>query len=54
MVCGGALQIPFNGLQKTIGNLALGRLGAPEVTLQMADSASLSLRRTSTSQQGKH
>ena len=36
MVCGGVLQTSFNGLQKTIGNLALGRLGASEVTLEMA------------------
>ena len=37
MVCGGVFQIAFNGLQKTIGNLALGRLGASEVTLEMAN-----------------
>ena len=37
MVCGGVLQIAFNGLQEIIGNLALGHLGASKVTLEMAD-----------------
>ena len=36
MVYGGVLQLAFNGLEKNIGNLALGRLGASEVTLEMA------------------
>ena len=41
VVCGGVLQITFNGLQKTIGNLTLGCLGAFEVIVEMADVLSL-------------
>ena len=37
VVCGGVLQITFNGLQKTIGNLTLGCLGASEVIVEVAD-----------------
>ena len=36
MVCGGLLKSAFNRLQKTIGNIALGGLGAYEETLGMA------------------
>ena len=43
VVCGGVLQIIFNGLQKTIGNLALGHLGASKVTLEMAHVCQLEL-----------
>ena len=31
------LQIAFNGLQKIIGNLTLGCLGASEVIVEVAD-----------------
>ena len=55
MAWGGVLQIAFNGLQETIGNLALGRLGASEVTLEMADVyASLSLESDKKVTAGKH
>ena len=37
MVCGGILQIAFNGLQKTVGNLTLGCLGASKVIVEVAD-----------------
>ena len=36
MVHGGVLQSAFNRLQKTIGNIALGGLGAYKETLGMA------------------
>ena len=37
VVYGGVLQIAFNRLQKTIGNLTLGCLGASEVIVEVAD-----------------
>ena len=37
VVYGGVLQIAFNGLQKTIGNLTLGCLGASEVIVEVVD-----------------
>ena len=37
VVCGGVLQIAFNGLLKIIGNLTLGCLGASEVIVEVAD-----------------
>ena len=43
MVCGGVLQSTFNRLQKTIGNIALGGLGAYEETLGMAHVCQLEL-----------
>ena len=43
VVCGGVLQIAFNGLQKTVGNLTLGCLGASKVIVEVADVCSLSL-----------
>ena len=44
MVSGGVLQIAFNGLQKTTGNLTLGYLGASGVTVEMADVCQLDSR----------
>ena len=44
MVVGGVLQIAFNGLQKTIGNLTLECLGASEVIVEMADVCQLEPR----------
>ena len=44
VVCGGVLQIAFNGLQKTIGNLTLGCLGASEVIVEVADVCQLEPR----------
>ena len=41
MVYGGVLQLAFKGIQKTIGNLALRRLGASKVTLEMVDVSQL-------------
>ena len=43
MVHGGVLQSAFNRLQKTIGNITLGGLGAYEETLGMARVYNLSL-----------
>ena len=43
MVRGGVLQSAFNRLQKTIGNIALGGLGAYEETLGMAHVCQLEL-----------
>ena len=44
VVCGGVLQITFNGLQKTVGNLTLGCLGASEVIVEVADVCQLEPR----------
>ena len=44
VVCGGVLQIAFNGLQKTVGNLTLGCLGASEVIVEVADVCQLEPR----------
>ena len=44
VVCVGVLQIAFNGLQKTIGNLTLGCLGSSEVIVEMADVCQLEPR----------
>ena len=44
VVCGGVLQITFNGLQKTIANLTLGCLGESEVIVEVADVCQLEVR----------
>ena len=43
VVCGGVLQIAFNGLQKTVGNLTLDALERLKSLLKWPMSASLSL-----------